>query len=247
VVLSKPKSQWFDALLALISNYDVSEAEKALIEAIKRSETVGLMNQATELAMAGQTEEALDFLIEKVHPRQARWITVLDTLSGLQAKASEDYVGEAEASFVTSRSLLNGFVALALMGGIVLAWLVTRSITAPVREAVRMARTVATGDLSARTTMQRGDETGDLLKALQAMNEKLAGAVSGVRAGSEGIATGISEIALGNNDLSQRTEQQGLSQPPPTAKPFIATPPNRAEWLERHARRGALQTSRTPH
>ena len=130
MVLSKPKSQWFDALLALISNYDASEAEKALIKAIKRSETVGLMNQATELAMAGQTEEALDFLIEKVHPRQARWITVLDTLSGLQAKASEDYVGEAEASFVTSRSLLNGFVALALMGGIVLAWLVTRSITA---------------------------------------------------------------------------------------------------------------------
>jgi methyl-accepting chemotaxis protein len=200
-------------LLALIAKYDASEAEKALLEAIKRSETVtvGLMNQATELAMAGQIEEALDFLMDKVRPRQARWITVLATLSGLQEKTSEDYVSEATASSEKSRNLLYGFVAAALLGGVVLAWAVTRSITAPVREAVRMARTAATGDLTASTTMQRGDETGDLLKALQAMNENLAGVVSGVRVGSEGIATGISEIALGNNDLSHRTEKQAAS------------------------------------
>ena len=200
-------------LIALIEKYDASEAEKALLEAIKRSETVtvGLMTQATELAMAGQTEEALEFLMDKVRPRQARWITVLATLSGLQAKTSEDYVSEATASFEKSRNLLYGFVVAALLGGVALAWAVTRSITAPVNEAVRMARTAATGDLTARTTMRRGDELGDLLKALQAMNENLAGVVSGVRAGSEGIATGISEIAIGNNDLSQRTEKQAAS------------------------------------
>jgi len=200
-------------LLALIARYNVSEAEQALLEAIKRSETVtvGLMNQATDLAMAGQTEEALDFLMDKVRPRQARWITVLSTLSGLQAKTSEDYVSDSVVSYERSRNLLYGFVAAALLGGVVLAWAVTRSITAPVREAVRMARTAATGDLTARTTMHRGDETGDLLNALQTMNENLAGVVSGVRAGSEGIVTGISEIALGNNDLSHRTEKQAAS------------------------------------
>jgi methyl-accepting chemotaxis protein len=200
-------------LLALIERFDASEAEKALLEAIKRSETVtvGLMAQATELATAGKTEEAVDFLMNKVRPRQARWITVLQTMSGLQAKTSEEFVAEAGAQFVKSRKLLIAFVAAALLGGVVLAWAVTVSITRPISDAVRMARQAATGDLTARTSGQRKDEVGQLLAALQAMVDNLVRVVSGVRQGSENIAHGTAEIATGNNDLSQRTEQQAAS------------------------------------
>jgi methyl-accepting chemotaxis protein len=200
-------------LLALIDRYNASEGEKALLEAIKRSEqaTVALMDEAVTLGMAGRTEEAVSFLMDKVRPRQARWITVLQTLSGLQAKTSSEYAIDTNADYVQSRNILVAFAGTGLLLGMVLAWLVTRSITVPVKEAVRMARTAATGDLTAITRIHRHDEVGDLLDALQAMNQNLTRVVAEVRHGSESIATGTSEIATGNNDLSHRTEQQASS------------------------------------
>jgi methyl-accepting chemotaxis protein len=71
---SKEYSNAESELLALIEKYDASEAEKALIEAIKRSEKTvgGLMEQAIELGIASKTEESIEFLMEKVRPRQAR-------------------------------------------------------------------------------------------------------------------------------------------------------------------------------
>ena len=200
-------------LLALIDRYDASEAEKALFEAIKRSEkvTVALMSQAIDLGMSGQTEEAASFLMEKVHPRQARWITVLQTLSGLQAKTSDEYTDDSAASYKTARLMLMIFVVGALAIGMVLAWLVTRSITGPIGEAVALARTAARGDLSAAIPTHYKDESGQLLEALGQMNQHLKEVVSQVRQGSEHIATGTSEIASGNNDLSRRTEQQACN------------------------------------
>jgi len=200
-------------LLVLIERFNASEAEKALIEAIQRADKVTseLMANAAELAMTGQTAEAVTFLMEKVRPRQARWVTVLQTMSGLQAKTSSEYTADSAAAYQKARQLLWGFVALALTTGVLLAWGVTVSITHPIQEAVRVARVAATGDLSSRVQTTRRDETGDLLSALGAMTENLTRVVADVRQGSENIANGSIEIATGNNDLSQRTEQQASS------------------------------------
>jgi methyl-accepting chemotaxis protein len=84
----------------------------------------------------------------------------------------------------------------------------SRSITQPLLEAVKVAETVAAGDLSSRIEVRRTDETGQLMAALQRMNESLISVVSRVRSSSDSIATGSSEIAMGNADLSQRTEEQ---------------------------------------
>ncbi len=101
--------------------------------------------------------------------------------------------------------------ALALLLGTGLAWAITRSVTAPIAQAVQLAQTVAGGDLRTRAQVQRRDEAGDLLRALLAMNTSLAAIVGEVRGGSDGIATGATQIASGNLDLSQRTEEQAAN------------------------------------
>lgn len=200
-------------LMALIDKYDASEAEKALMEAIKRSEKTvgGLMEQAIELGMADKTEEAIEFLMEKVRPRQTRWITVLQTLAGLQAKTSSEYTVDAHLAYVKATQLLIGFVVVALMGGLILAWAVTRSITKPLGQAIALADAAAQGNLTFQVAGKTVDEVGQLLTRLQAMNENLARVVGGVRESSESIVTGTTEIASGNHDLSQRTERQAAS------------------------------------
>jgi methyl-accepting chemotaxis protein len=111
----------------------------------------------------------------------------------------------------TYRQVVISLMALALGAAVLgtgLAWQLSRSITQPLLEAVKVAETVAAGDLSSRIEVRRTDETGQLMAALQRMNESLISVVSRVRSSSDSIATGSSEIAMGNADLSQRTEEQ---------------------------------------
>jgi methyl-accepting chemotaxis protein len=104
-------------------------------------------------------------------------------------------------------------LAGALLGALC-CWGVTRSITGPIGEAVRLAQQVAAGDLRARNVhagTPRRDETGQLLAALGRMTDSLVRIVGQVRQASDSIATGSGQIATGNADLSQRTEEQASS------------------------------------
>ncbi|MDD5336794.1 MAG: methyl-accepting chemotaxis protein [Rhodoferax sp.] len=89
--------------------------------------------------------------------------------------------------------------------------IIIRSITRPMRMAVKVAQTVAAGDLTSAIRVKSTDETGQLLQALKEMNDSLVRMVGEVRSGTDTIATASSQIAAGNLDLSSRTEQQASS------------------------------------
>jgi aerotaxis receptor len=93
-----------------------------------------------------------------------------------------------------------------------LAWAGLHSaIVAPLRLATRVARAIAGGDLSIKFKVDRGDDTGQLLRALQQMNANLVAVVGDVRVNVQSIHVGSREIAQGNMDLSARTEAQASS------------------------------------
>ncbi|MFY3951361.1 methyl-accepting chemotaxis protein [Achromobacter xylosoxidans] len=108
----------------------------------------------------------------------------------------------------TMNLILSG---LAVVLGGLFAWRVSKSITAPLAQAVSVAETVARGDLGQPILAVTRDETGRLLRALHDMQDKLAGAVRTIRAGSETISSAAGQIAAGNTDLSSRTEEQAAS------------------------------------
>jgi methyl-accepting chemotaxis protein len=124
-----------------------------------------------------------------------------------------------------------GIAAAALMLGGLMAWVITRSITRPLSEAVRITETVARGDLTSRIGPTAGDETGRLLAALQNMITSLVAVVGTVRASSDSIATGSAQIATGNTDLSQRTEEQAsnLQQTAASMEQLTGTVTNTAD------------------
>jgi methyl-accepting chemotaxis protein len=107
--------------------------------------------------------------------------------------------------------IINTLAGITLLLSAAVAWLVSRSITRPLTEAVDVARRVADGDLTTTVEVKSTDETGQLMSALQTMNGNLYNIVSQVRQGTDTIATASSEIATGNMDLSARTEQQAGS------------------------------------
>jgi methyl-accepting chemotaxis protein len=126
----------------------------------------------------------------------------------LQVRGADASYTESQAAYQSTRSLVIGVVTLALAIGALLAWVITRSITQPVRQALELAETVARGDLTCRVEVTTRDEVGQLLSALQSMNQALVETVSRVRGNADSVATASSQIAQGNVDLSQRTEEQ---------------------------------------
>ena len=102
-------------------------------------------------------------------------------------------------------------VGVALALGAILALWIIRSTTRPLALAVSVARGVANGDLTQEFDSDGSNETAQMLGALQKMQTNLSKVVSSVRQNSESVATASAQIAAGNNDLSNRTEQQASS------------------------------------
>ena len=118
----------------------------------------------------------------------------------------------AAAGIKSSATVMSYVIAGAILLVVVLLGVyITRSITRPLIEAVKVAQTVAGGDLTSNIVVSSKDETGQLLQALKDMNESLVKIVGEVRSDTDTIATATSQIAAGNLDLSSRTEQQASS------------------------------------
>ncbi|MBA4060718.1 MAG: methyl-accepting chemotaxis protein, partial [Verminephrobacter sp.] len=133
---------------------------------------------------------------------------ILDKLVKLNADGAAQSKNDADTTYTTARNMLLITAALAIALAIAAAVWLIRSITAPLARAVEVADRVAGGDLTAHIDVDSRDETGQLLSALQRMQQSLVRTVSVVRQNSESVASASAQIASGNNDLSARTEQQ---------------------------------------
>ena len=138
-------------------------------------------------------------------------------LSDLENRLAQEDGAQAVAAADWARWIViaTGLIAAAL--GMGLAWVITRSITRPLVQAVGVAQSVAQGQLGNAMAIDRSDETGDLLQTLQAMDQSLVQIVTNVRQGSDAIATATTQIATGNLDLSGRTEEQASALEQTTA------------------------------
>ncbi len=70
---------------------------------------------------------------------------------------------------------------------------------------------VADGKLNQKIEVTTRDEIGEVFGKLKDMQESLVTSVTALRSNTDQMYTGIREIALGNNNLSSRTEQQAAS------------------------------------
>jgi len=90
---------------------------------------------------------------------------------------------------------------------IALSLLIAGAIARPLVGAVGFARSIADGDLGRKADEGGFGEVGELQRALGEMQGALHSIVSHVRESSIGITNAATEVAVGNNDLSARTEQ----------------------------------------
>ncbi|MBA5686387.1 methyl-accepting chemotaxis protein [Rugamonas apoptosis] len=202
------------ALLNSLKELLVTPEEKALYEQALavRNTYQSSKNAVMAARKKGDAAEAERLYQQVFTPAAAAYQNKVKALLAYQRKAIDDTALAIEAANDRGTRLQMILSVLLVVVGGLAAWLISRSITAPLHSAVDIASIVARGDLTtAFNEPTSRDEIGDLMKALHSMNDALRNVVSEVQQGTHTIATASSQIAAGNQDLSSRTEEQAGS------------------------------------
>jgi methyl-accepting chemotaxis protein len=173
----------------------IDQAFKPLIRALRNGEAA----RADQITMT-----MMQPLFTKLSGRAAKLSEFEHRVGAEQYAASQ---AAYRAQLWTTAAAIGAGLVVILFASVSLL----RAILRPLRLAMGHFHDIAEGDLSKRIGTEGGDEMATLMRALAAMQEKLADTVRSVRDGSAAMATATNEIATGNLDLSRRTEQQAAS------------------------------------
>ncbi|GAF03010.1 methyl-accepting chemotaxis protein [Saccharicrinis fermentans] len=124
------------------------------------------------------------------------------------ATSIRQFATEKQGSSVKFSVLM---IAISIVLGLCLAWVITRTITKPIGMGVAFAGSIAEGDLTKDLEVSQGDEIGFLIQALKAMRDKLKGVAGTVLSGSEGIAAASKEVNLASQNLSNSANEQAAA------------------------------------
>jgi methyl-accepting chemotaxis protein len=197
-------------LLEALQKGAATDAEK---EALKQMATLRAaytksMDKVLAAAAAGRPEEAARVNLQETRPIQDAYFQTLDQFKDTQLALMQQTAAAINQTTTQASWMMLAIAGLSTLCGLVLAGLLTASITRPLSNAVEVARAVSQGDLTTPIHPHGDDEPAELLRAMKTMTESLAALVGTVRQSADSIASGSGEIATGNADLSQRTEEQ---------------------------------------
>jgi len=192
----------FTAITTLSEQLD-SFAQPA-ISALSRSvlSTLARQRQALTLYVDASEKEA----------SESAGLTAAAERLNAAVKDTFAYQSLLSAEFIKQAEWRIAFAALiCVILSLLIAWRITRNITLPLKETLDAAQRIAGGDLTTSLKTTRGDELGQLMQAVDAMNLSLQNIITNVRDGVGSVARASAEIAAGNTDLSSRTEQQSAA------------------------------------
>ncbi|AUX21475.1 methyl-accepting chemotaxis protein [Sorangium cellulosum] len=100
---------------------------------------------------------------------------------------------------------------LALVVAVVLAIFFSRMILLPLNQAVSIHQRIAGGDFTGDVTVKSSDEFGQMLGAVKAMSDRLAGLIGEVRSGAVSVSSVSVQLSATAQSLSQGTSEQAAS------------------------------------
>ena len=135
----------------------------------------------------------------------AKALVELSEINRVGANAAAE---AADAVFASARLWVMVMIALALGLTVILALLLTRSIVAPLTEAVRVAEVVASGNLTQSIEVQGSDEPARLLSALKSMQQSLRSTIQNISDSSTQLASASEELSAVTEDSTRGLHQQ---------------------------------------
>jgi methyl-accepting chemotaxis protein len=190
----------------LISSSD----ERGLYEGFRRAEAGYLQEQGKIVAFVrqGNFDDAIAVTRGTLNQHADDMTRALRELSELNRKGASGAAREAGRVFDSARTWVVVMMALAALATVALALLLTRSIVAPLSEAVRVAEVVASGDLTQVIHAEGSDEPARLLAALKSMQQSLRNTIQSIADSSNQLASASEELHAVTEDSTRGLHQQ---------------------------------------
>jgi methyl-accepting chemotaxis protein len=186
---------------------------KERLKTVEEARTTYTASEEEFLKLAAENKDAegREFLFNTLRPEQLSYIKALDDLIAYQDDLMNAAGKDAEEEYSSARTLMITLgIAAALLGALI-AFVVARSVTKPISEAVHVADRLSEGDLTVKIEVDSGDETGMLLKAMSAMVAKLSQIIGEVRSAADNLSSASEEVSATAQSLSQATSEQAAS------------------------------------
>jgi methyl-accepting chemotaxis protein len=194
------------------------EGKKKLAEVLEsRKIYVQGQEKFIDLVKTGKRDEAVSLLLSEVRKTQGEYLKAVNDLIVFQSDLMKSTGDQANTVVEGAQRLILILSIVSILIAVGFAFLVTRSITRPLNEAVNVANRLSQGDLNIKVESTSEDETGMLLTAMQNMVAKLAETITVVRSNAESIASASEEISATAQSLSQASSEQAASVEETTA------------------------------
>lgn len=148
---------------------------------------------AVAFANGEQSERARDYQVK---------LTALRNLNADAVTASGKHSAEV---YNHSLSAMLVIVILSLAVTVLLAWRLTRSLSAPIGDCLGLAEAIARGELDRSINIQGKDEAAGLMQALKQMQENLRQTI-------QGIVNSSSQLTSSATQMHSVTEKAGVTQ-----------------------------------
>jgi methyl-accepting chemotaxis protein len=172
------------------------------------------IDEALALGLTGKPDDAqaaTAIIVGDLRSKQNILFKAVDDSLAIQQQIAQQIGADANQSAISATRLVLAMTVTAILAGLAMAWLTSRSITRqlgaePAALSAVVGR-VADGDLTSDIALRHGDRAS-VMAAVLRMQQALAAVVASVREGSDAVASASTQIAQGNMDLSGRTESQ---------------------------------------
>lgn len=176
-----------------------------------REKYFGLSDTFVGLMREAKREDAIQILLKQIEPMYQTYFSAVDKIVEAEVKGMQDVDKSSTEDYLRAKNLMILLGIAAVVIGMLVAFLVTRSITRPLGIAVNAANRLADGDMTIKIDSVAKDEVGQLLSAMRNMTEKLTDIVGQIRSSAEALSSASEEASATAQSMSQAASEQASS------------------------------------
>ncbi|ANF83883.1 methyl-accepting chemotaxis protein [Pseudomonas antarctica] len=160
------------------------------------------------LSRANQIDELRALLNTELLSNSEQVNTVLTRLLDINNKMANATNQQAKDQYDMAFELVVGLLIIATALTLLFAWLLTRSITLPIAQALEAAEEVAEGNLTRPIKVDGNDEAGRLLAAMAKMQDKLRDTLQRIAGSATQLASAAEELNAVTDESARGLTQQ---------------------------------------
>ncbi len=179
----------------------VDQAEKLFVDWKQ------IRDKVIKMRMAQVTANPGEITIKEGAPHLQKLISVLNKIQDFADNKAIEFNENAKKQAASSNMGIIALFAVATLIGVIMAFIVTRGIITPMREAVQIAEKVASGDLTQKSEINQKDEIGEMIHSLNTMTENLSTMFKDVNQGVQTLNSSSEELSTVSDHVAANADQ----------------------------------------